>query len=735
MADVTVTLGARDAGLQAAMNRAQGAANNFKASLANMAAPLAALGALGGAFAAIKSSLDFGGEMSDLSARTGIAVGKLVVLRQAFKNAGVSEENVRNGINKLQKSMEQASGGSASMSLAFDKIGVSLASLQTMSPDQQFKTVGAAIAALPDPARRASLAMDIFGKSGAEMLTVFSEGKGGFEKAATQVGGLASVIEANANQFDALSDSFNAVGLKGQQLSAGFTAALVPAMERIASALDQADLTNLGKSLGSIAAAAVNLASALSGMIPQIIGVTVAFAAFRSGFAANVIASISRIGPVSTAAFAQVRIGMASINFTTFAAAGRAAFVSIGVAARGAAMAIRSAFIATGIGAIVAGITFAIEMLMTSMAKSAAATDALKASLQDSASAAQQLSDEIDQIATAAEKVSFGKRLEEEIERSRKKIEELQGDTTLKKDERAMGIEGLESQIASLERLRAANENITPEVLAGRQAERDRAAAIAESERQAASLNAELGKGKAALDKKIADSAFNQLGAQEQKDTTLSGVGLASTAAVDAELAALAAKRESSFLVGEEAKRMEALLDARSKLVDIEKSINDERDRAAEQAAREQERAEAEARIAAEKAAANAELQKTLQLELAIAEARASKDTQQENKLKFVKDYQDALKRARDAGIEGNEAFDFADRVANAEFANRQKDDSQSERATNQPLFASSLAKIGGGGGIAGGPTALLDENRRQTQFLRQIAQRLGNLNPTPLLA
>jgi hypothetical protein len=60
---------------------------------------------------------------------------------------------------------------------------------------------------------------------------------------------------------------------------------------------------------------------------------------------------------------------------------------------------------------------------------------------------------------------------------------------------------------------------------------------------------------------------------------------------------------------------------------------------------------------------------------------------------------------------------------------------SAAARATNQPLFASSLAKIGGGGGIAGGPSALLDENRRQTQFLRQIAQRLGNINPTPLLA
>jgi hypothetical protein len=56
-------------------------------------------------------------------------------------------------------------------------------------------------------------------------------------------------------------------------------------------------------------------------------------------------------------------------------------------------------------------------------------------------------------------------------------------------------------------------------------------------------------------------------------------------------------------------------------------------------------------------------------------------------------------------------------------------------RATNQPLFASSLAKIGGGGGIAGGPSALLDENRRQTQFLRRIAEGISKLNPTPLLA
>jgi hypothetical protein len=737
MADVTVTLGARDTGLQAALTRAQGAANAFKATFANMAAPLAALGGLAAGFAAVKSSLDFGGQLSDLSARTGVAVGQLVILQQAFKNAGLSEENVRNGINKLQRSMEQAADGSKSIVLAFSKLGLSLSNLQSLTPDEQFKKVGAAIAALPDPAQRASLAMEIFGRSGAEMLTVFSDGKGGFDKAAQQVGGLAQTIEENANAFDSLSDSFNAVGLKGQQLSAGFTAALVPALEKIAAALDEADLTSLGKNLGAIAAAAINLGTALSGMIPQILGVTAAFLAFRSGFSANVLTSIARIGPVSAGAFAQVRVSMASINFASFAAAGRAAFTSIAVSARAAAVAIRSALVATGIGAIITGITLAIDALISRIAAAGAAIDSLNDSISDSVSTARQLYDEIDNISTASDKVSFGKRLEEEIERSRKKIEELQANTELDAADRDMGISGLQSQIASLDRLRAAAENLTPEVLAQRQAEKDRAAALAESERRAASLNAELGKSKENLDKKIADSAFSELDSGTQKQTTLDSVGAASTEQLDAEIAALAAKRESAFLIAAEAERLDALINARSKLVDIEKQINSERERAAEQAARDAEREESERRIAQEKEASNAALREALSLELKIAEARASQNAGEEARLKYVKDYKDALEKAQNAGM-GDNAFEFAKRFADAQFANRQKDELggtlTQPQATNQPLFASSLAKIGGGGGIAGAP-ALLDESRKQTLFLKRIAEGITRLGPQPMLA
>ena len=55
-------------------------------------------------------------------------------------------------------------------------------------------------------------------------------------------------------------------------------------------------------------------------------------------------------------------------------------------------------------------------------------------------------------------------------------------------------------------------------------------------------------------------------------------------------------------------------------------------------------------------------------------------------------------------------------------------------KATNQPLFTSSLAKIGGGGAVAGAP-ALLDESRKQTLLLKRIADGIGRLAPQPVLS
>lgn len=56
---------------------------------------------------AVRAGLDLGGELNDLSSRTGIAVGDLAVLRQEFTDAGRGAENVGPAIAKMQRSLAE----------------------------------------------------------------------------------------------------------------------------------------------------------------------------------------------------------------------------------------------------------------------------------------------------------------------------------------------------------------------------------------------------------------------------------------------------------------------------------------------------------------------------------------------------------------------------------------------------------------------------------------------------
>jgi hypothetical protein len=72
---------------------------------------LEAAGAVVGAqFDRVKQALDLGGELNDLSSRTGIAVGDLAVLRQEFQNAGKSAEDIGPVFAKMQKSLAEGTG-------------------------------------------------------------------------------------------------------------------------------------------------------------------------------------------------------------------------------------------------------------------------------------------------------------------------------------------------------------------------------------------------------------------------------------------------------------------------------------------------------------------------------------------------------------------------------------------------------------------------------------------------
>ena len=102
----------------------------------------------------------------------------------------------------MQKAIVDAGDGSTAAADAFTKLGIPLSSLQNLSPDQQLQAIGKAVASIPDPAERAAVSMDIFGKSGCALNEVFANMGGEIATAKSQLGSLPDVMKAGAAQFD-----------------------------------------------------------------------------------------------------------------------------------------------------------------------------------------------------------------------------------------------------------------------------------------------------------------------------------------------------------------------------------------------------------------------------------------------------------------------------------------------------------------------------------------------------
>ena len=234
------------------------------ATLAGAAAKIGSM-AIDAAFsAALKTvqsfgaALDMGGRLNDLADRTGIAVDKVLLLERAFQNAGVGADSLGPIINKMQKALVDAEDGTSKAAYAFADLGLSLSQLKGLSPEEQLRTIGKAIAGIPDPAQRAATAMEIFGKSGGALNQVFANFDDEIETAKLQLGSLPAIMKAGSSQFDRISDNLVVVGGKFIEFAAGLIDKVKPALDAVTTALSMFDAAKVGQEIGAFFVGAGN---------------------------------------------------------------------------------------------------------------------------------------------------------------------------------------------------------------------------------------------------------------------------------------------------------------------------------------------------------------------------------------------------------------------------------------------------------------------------------------------
>jgi len=179
-----VELFADDSKLVRGLKAAQAKLKAFGASVRAMGTKMMGIGtAIAAPMAgAAKVFSDMGDQVAKMSARTGIGVESLSELAYAAETSGSSAATLESSIRKMQKTLMDAIGGSAAATGALRKLGLTAADLDGLSPEQQFKLIAEQFSKIEDPAARAAAAMEIFGRSGAELLPMMSAGAAGIEQ-------------------------------------------------------------------------------------------------------------------------------------------------------------------------------------------------------------------------------------------------------------------------------------------------------------------------------------------------------------------------------------------------------------------------------------------------------------------------------------------------------------------------------------------------------------------------
>jgi len=237
---VFVEVGADTKAFNSAMRGLATSVNDVGRELAGIGAKFAAIGgaAAGGMIAATVAFGTAGSALLDMSKRTGMSVEALGRLGFAAEQNGATLEDVSKGVINLNRSFAEASSGSKEATAAFARLGLSMAQISGMSPEERFRAIVGALAAIPDPAVRAALAMQLFGKAGVQLLPMIADGTAGLDEMARKAEELGIVMSTDsaksANAFgSALTSMHRAVGA----ISNAIGSALAPSLTEIAKIL------------------------------------------------------------------------------------------------------------------------------------------------------------------------------------------------------------------------------------------------------------------------------------------------------------------------------------------------------------------------------------------------------------------------------------------------------------------------------------------------------------------
>jgi hypothetical protein len=195
-----------------------------------------------GLVAATVATANYLDNLNDLRQKTGVAANDLARLGFAAEQSGSSLDGIATGMRFLARNMEDAASGSKKQEEAFKALGVSVtdANGKLRSTNEVFLDIADRFANMKDGAAKTAIAMDVFGKSGAELIPTLNAGRDGLAAMGDESERLRGHLDdASAAAGDEFNDRLNELktSMEGVGMAVG-TALLPPLTKFLESATD-----------------------------------------------------------------------------------------------------------------------------------------------------------------------------------------------------------------------------------------------------------------------------------------------------------------------------------------------------------------------------------------------------------------------------------------------------------------------------------------------------------------
>ena len=262
-----------------------------KAALAGAAIAAAATAVV----AMTKASIDAADAASDNAQAAGTTTENYTRMAYAMRFGAGGAADLDGSMKFLNKSMFDAANGSAQASMAFDRLGIAYTNTDGSLRDSTdvMLDVAERFSTMKDGAEKSALAMDIFGKSGAEIIPFLNQGKDGISALTEQADRLGITLSGDvadaAGQFnDNIEILKGAAQGFGNQVMKGLLPALNNLGNEMVATADNGDqmasaADGVVAILKGVVSVAVTVSAALQGIGNAIGGIAAATVAALSG--------------------------------------------------------------------------------------------------------------------------------------------------------------------------------------------------------------------------------------------------------------------------------------------------------------------------------------------------------------------------------------------------------------------------------------------------------------------